>query len=89
MLAYRVVMAALTRFRADENYVTLNVSWSLNLGSAMATHPDLRAFHYLADEYYSQRATRGGLIVTEATRRSWRTGSQVSSCDELHNGRKF
>lgn len=44
-LSHRVVMAPLTRFRADEN----------------AVHQDL------AVEYYGQRATPGGLLITEGT----------------------
>lgn len=44
-LEHRVVLAPLTRFRADEHAVPTD----------------------LQREYYSQRATKGGLLITEAT----------------------
>ncbi|KAL7420639.1 hypothetical protein Q5752_004590 [Cryptotrichosporon argae] len=45
-LAHRVVLAPLTRFRADEHGVPK---------------------HELVAEYYAQRATKGGLLISEAT----------------------
>lgn len=52
-LEHRVVLAPLTRFRADEN----------------AVPTDLQV------EYYSQRATKGGLLITEATFITHKAGS--------------
>jgi 2,4-dienoyl-CoA reductase-like NADH-dependent reductase (Old Yellow Enzyme family) len=44
-LQHRIVLPALTRFRADENAVPTD----------------------LMKDYYSQRATQGGLLISEAT----------------------
>ncbi|KAG2199240.1 hypothetical protein INT47_010615 [Mucor saturninus] len=52
-LEHRVVLAPLTRFRADEN----------------AVPTDLQV------EYYAQRATKGGLLITEATFITHKAGS--------------
>lgn len=52
-LKHRVVLAPLTRFRADENAVPTD----------------------LMVEYYEQRATEGGLLITEATFITHKAGS--------------
>jgi len=56
-LAHRVVMAPLTRFRAD----------------------DTNTHHEVAAEYYEQRTTPGGLIISEATYISSEAGGQPNA----------
>lgn len=65
-LSHRIIMAPMTRIRADEDGVHHEVSGSI---PAFFVILNLHSIHasQIAVEYYSQRATHGGLLISEGT----------------------
>lgn len=66
-LRNRVVMAPLTRFRAHADHVQSSERFQTFFGVRIIADPHFQIFPELAVDYYSQRATSAGLIITEGT----------------------
>ncbi|KAG8880208.1 hypothetical protein FRB98_005292, partial [Tulasnella sp. 332] len=64
-LQHRIVMAPLTRFRANDEHVPQGVSRRLQ--KPLRLQSDITASEKIAVEYYSQRASPGTLLISEAT----------------------